>query len=199
MTLCFCDDKYAIMFSDDENDSIEITGSLMLAHPHLKDPNFVRSVVLMTAHEDEGSLGVVINRSAGMALGEVDPSLKKYGLQDVPLYIGGPVASDQLILAGWKVDSIFNEFQLFFGLDPAKAQIKREQDPDLKLRAFRGYAGWSKDQLEGELSDNAWVVSEMDGIALNRFEGDDLWRHVIMNINLELGLMSMAPDIPESN
>ena len=108
------------MFNDDDNDSFEITGSLMLAHPHLKDPNFVRSVVLMTAHEDEGSLGVVINRSAGLVLGEVDPSFEKYGLQDVPLYIGGPVASDQLILAGWKVDSVFNEFQLFFGLDPAK-------------------------------------------------------------------------------
>ena len=60
------------MFQEDDSDEIEILGSLMLAHPHLKDPNFARSVVLMTAHEDEGSLGVVVNRSAGMNLGEVD-------------------------------------------------------------------------------------------------------------------------------
>lgn len=182
-----------------DNDSFDIAGSLMLAHPHLKDPNFVRSVVLMTAHEDEGSLGVVVNRSAGMNLGEVDSSFSKYGLSDVPLYVGGPVASDQLILAGWKVDPIFNEVQLHFGLDPEKAQAKREEDPDFKLRAFRGYAGWQRDQLEGELSDNAWVVSQMDGGALIEFEGDALWRHVIMNINLELGLMSMAPEVVEWN
>ncbi len=187
------------MFEQGEDDAFEITGSLMLAHPHLKDPNFARSVVLMTAHEDEGSLGVVVNKSAGMTLGQVDTSFTDFGLADVPLYIGGPVASEQVILAAWKVDPIVNEFRLYFGLEPMKAQAKREQDPDLNFRAFRGYAGWGKSQLAGELSDNAWVVSDMDGYALTHLEGDELWRHVIMNINLELGLMSMAPDSPEWN
>ena len=157
------------MFQEGHSDEFEIPGSLMLAHPQLRDPNFARSVVLMTAHEDEGSVGVVVNRSAGMNLGEVDDSFADFGLEDVPLYIGGPVATDRVILAAWKVDPIINEFRLYFGLEPNKAQEKRLEDPDLRFRAFRGYSGWDKDQLTGELSDNAWVVSDMDGYALTHF------------------------------
>lgn len=171
----------------------------MLAHPQLKDPNFLRSVILMTAHEEEGSLGVVVNKSSGLKLGEVDRGFADFGLEQVPLYIGGPVSSDQVLLAAWKVDPAFGEFQLFFGLDPAAAKAKLEEDPLLDLRAFRGYAGWGQGQLDSELSDNAWIVSEMDGPALAKLEGDALWRHVMIKINLELGLMSLAPDSPEEN
>ena len=53
--------------------------------------------------------------------------------------------------------------------------------------------------MESELSGNAWIVSEMDGAALLEFEGDSLWRHVIMKADLELGLMSLAHDCPEEN
>jgi len=182
----------------DESPS-SIAGSLMLAHPQLKDPNFVRSVILMTAHEEEGSLGVVVNKASGLVLGEIDAAFADFGLEQVPLYIGGPVSSDQVLLAAWKSDPNFGEFQLFFGLDPASAKAKLEEDPLLSIRAFRGYAGWGEGQLESELSDNAWIVSEMDGPALSELEGDFLWRHVIMKANLELGLMSLAPDCPGEN
>lgn len=187
------------MFDETRSDEFEITGSLLLAHPQLKDPNFARSVVLMTAHEDAGSLGVVVNKRAGKTLGEVDGSFAKFGLEDVPVYIGGPVAQDQLILSAWKASPHTNEFKLFFGLEPARAQEKRFLDPELHFRAFRGYAGWGKDQLAAELKDNAWVLSEMDGYALSELEGDALWRHAVMNINLELGLMTMEPERPEQN
>ncbi len=183
--------------TDDE--SIRIAGSLMLAHPHLKDPNFVRSVILMTAHEEEGALGVVVNKFSGLTLGEVDSGFADFGLDQVPLYIGGPVSSDQVLLAAWKVDPPLGEFKLFFGLDPAAAREKLDEDPNLSLRAFRGYAGWGKGQLESELSDNAWIVSDMDGQAMAELEGDALWRHVIINNNLELGLLSLAPERPEVN
>ncbi len=182
-----------------DESSSSIVGSLMLAHPQLKDPNFVRSVILMTADEEEGSLGVVVNKASGLVLGEIDAAFADFGLEHVPLYIGGPVSSDQVLLAAWKSDPTFGEFQLFFGLDPASAKAKLEEDPKLSIRAFRGYAGWGEGQLDKELADNAWIVSEMDGLALAELEGDSLWRHVILKANLELGLMSLAPDCPEVN
>jgi len=187
------------MLDESKGDGIELTGSLLLAHPHLKDPNFVRSVVLMTSHEEDGSLGVVVNKAAGLVLSEVNPEFDKFGLGDVPLFIGGPVCRDQILMAGWKVAPGSNEFRLYFGLDPETAQQKREEDPNLELRAFRGYSGWEKGQLLSEIYDNAWVVSGVDGFALTKFAGDRLWRKVIMNINLELGLLSMAPEAPELN
>ena len=91
------------------------------------------------------------------------------------------------------------QFQLFFGLEPIVAQSKMQSDPDLVFRAFKGYSGWSQGQLLGELDDNAWVVSEIDGDTLARLEGLELWRHLIMSVNPELGLLSMEPDDPNAN
>jgi len=187
------------MLDDSKSDGIELAGSLLLAHPHLKDPNFLRSVVLGKGVEEGGRLGMEVNKSAGLVLNEVSPEVDAYGLGDVPLYIGGPVCRDQILMAGWKAAPGSNEFKLFFGMDPETAQERREEDPNLELRAFRGYSGWGKGQLLSEIYDNAWVVSSVDGYALTHFGGDQLWRKVIMNINLELGLLSMAPDAPEWN
>ncbi len=182
-----------------DDDDVRLPGSLMAAHPQLKDPNFVRSVILMTSDEEEGSLGVVVNKSAGLTLSEVDPSFNDFGLGDVPLFIGGPVGEDQIILAGWRTDAEAGQFNLFFGLEPSAAQARWEADPSLKIRAYRGYAGWGKGQLDEELSSNAWVLSEMDSYALSELQGERLWRHVILSNNLELGLMSLAPEPPDLN
>ena len=187
------------MYDQFQEEDNQLTGSLILAHPHLKDSNFFRSVVLMTSHGSEGSVGVVVNKDSGVRLGQVGSQFADYDLQDVPLYVGGPVEPERIFLSAWKVVPEANEFKLYFGMEPMIAQSKRESDPELVLRAFKGYSGWSSGQLQGELNENAWVVSKMDGYAINRFDGEELWRHVIMNIDLGLGLMSMAPEVVEWN
>ena len=66
-------------------------GSLLLAHPRLLDPNFCRTVILLSAHlEREGSVGVILNRAIGQTLGEYDPDLATSTLASVPLFLGGP-------------------------------------------------------------------------------------------------------------
>lgn len=182
----------------DDND-IALAGSLLLAHPHLRDPNFAHSVVLMTTHEESGSLGVVLNMSAGQKLRELSPEFDEAGLGEVPVYVGGPVNQNQIILAAWKTLSEEGQFQLFFGLEPLIARSKMETDPDLVFRAFKGYSGWSEGQLLGELKDNAWVVTEVDSDLISRLEGRSLWQKLIMGVNPELGLISMEPEDPDSN
>ena len=187
------------MYDESHEDTIELAGSLLLAHPHLKDPNFACSVVLMTAHEDGGSLGVVLNRSTGKRLRDVSPDFDELGLGDVPLYIGGPVSQEQVILAAWKTLTDEGAFKLYFGMEPSVAQSKMLTDPDLEFRAFKGYSGWGEGQLLGELEDNAWVVSDVDANSLSTLEGEQLWRHLIMEVNPELGLISLEPKDPDSN
>lgn len=187
------------MRDETKGNDINLAGSLLLAHPHLKDPHFTKSVVLMTAHEEEGSVGVVINSPTGMTLREVSDEFEQYELGEVPLYVGGPVSQEQIILAGWSISPDEGEFRLFFGLEPLVAQSKKASEENFTLRAYKGYAGWGKGQLLGELQANAWVVSEMDGLAVDTLEGDGLWRHIIMKINPELGLIALEPDSPESN
>ncbi len=187
------------MYDETQDDSPQLTGSLLLAHPHLKDPNFASSVVLMTRHEDTGSLGVVLNHSTGERLGQLSSEFNECGLGHVPVYLGGPVNPNQIILAAWKTVPDLGQFQLFFGMEPVVAQSKMEEDPDLVFRAFKGYSGWSEGQLLSELESNAWVVSEVDAESISSKDGPDLWRHLIMEVNPELGLLSMVPEDPDSN
>lgn len=187
------------MYDETKGDEIDLAGSLLLAHPHLTDPNFSRSVVLLTAHGADGSLGVVLNRSSGRRLRQLDESFEGFGLGDVPVYLGGPVGQDQIILAAWKTLETAGEFRLYFGLEPLIAQSKMQIDPDLEFRAFQGYAGWGEAQLLGELEDNAWVVADMDARAVSERSGEALWLHLISKTNPELGLLSLEPDEPEAN
>ncbi|EDY80491.1 conserved hypothetical protein [Verrucomicrobiia bacterium DG1235] len=187
------------MYDETQDDSAPLTGSLLLAHPHLKDPNFASSVVLLTRHEESGSLGVVLNKGTGERLGQLSSEFADCGLGEVPVYLGGPVNQNQIILAAWKLIPEKGQFQLYFGMEPLVAQSKMETDPDLEFRAFKGYSGWSEGQLVGELEDNAWVVSEVDAESISTKEGSDLWRHLIMEVNPELGLLSLVPEDPDSN
>ena len=99
-------------------------GNLLLAHPHLLDPNFRRTVILLSAHTDrEGSVGVIVNRAIGQTLGEYDPELARSKLASVPLFVGGPVATDQLILVAWKWSLEESTFKLYFGIDGEKRKV----------------------------------------------------------------------------
>ena len=92
-------------------------GSLLLAHPSLRDPNFRRSVVLMSLHNAEGAMGVVLNRPAGKALAELSGEFALTPLAKVPVFLGGPVQPAQLVLAAWQ--SRPEGFRLHFGVEPS--------------------------------------------------------------------------------
>ncbi|MBC2604744.1 YqgE/AlgH family protein [Pelagicoccus albus] len=187
------------MYDETQDDSEPLVGSLLLAHPHLKDPNFESSVVLLTQHETEGSLGVVLNQGTGECLAELSSDFAAQGLGDIPVYVGGPVNQNQIILAAWKLLPDQGQFQLHFGMEPTVASSKKQTDPDLVFRAFKGYSGWSEGQLVGELESNAWVVSDVDADSMSKLEGPDLWRHLMMEANPELGLLTLLPEDPDSN
>src|SRR6185295_18234760 len=97
-----------------------LAGSLLLAHPAMKDPNFRRSVVLMSSHNAEGAIGVVLNRPLGKRLGELSGDFALGPLASIPLFNGGPVQTEQLVLTAWQIRD--DGFRLHFGIDPDKAQ-----------------------------------------------------------------------------
>src|SRR5881397_945982 len=96
-----------------------LAGSLLLAHPRMRDPNFRRSVVLMSVHNAEGAMGVVLNRPLGKRLGELSGDFALGRLSGVPLFAGGPVQTEQLVLAAWQTRD--DGFRLHFGIEPDKA------------------------------------------------------------------------------
>jgi putative transcriptional regulator len=176
-----------------------LAGSLLLAHPGLLDPNFRRTVVLLSAHSDEGAMGVIINRPLNKKLADISGDFALSDLADVPVFCGGPVQDKQLIISAWEATDEEGVFKLYFGLDPEKATELKRSHEQIELRAFLGYSGWTQGQLEGELQQNAWVVAPVDGTVISGEEGVGMWRTIIRRISPELHLLAEAPDDPQLN
>lgn len=175
-----------------------LTGQLLLAHPVMRDPNFGRAVVLMSAHDPNGALGVVINRPLRQRLDDVSTDFALGPLAAVPVYRGGPVETEKLILAAWRWRESTDEFELQFGLDVERA-TELAQVGDFTLRAFLGYAGWSGGQLETEMQQNAWFVAGPADYNLEAEEGTALWRLILGSLDPELKLLADEPDDPSRN
>ncbi len=176
------------------------SGQLLIAHPGLEDSNFSRTVVLISAHTpDEGSLGVILNRPLGKTIGEEYGDYAYGPLSDIPLYLGGPVQEDEMILTAWYWESNSRIFRLYFGIDESKALEIKMLNPDAEFRAFLGYAGWEKGQLEEELSQDAWLVSAIEAKMSCSSEGERYWKRIISKISPELGFIADLPDDPSRN
>lgn len=175
-----------------------LAGALLLAHPSMRDKNFRRAVVLLSAHDEKGAMGVVLNRPLDKRLGQLNAEFALSPLSSVPLYEGGPVDTDRLLLCAWRFHPDGTGFQLMFGIDPQKA-VELQSQEGMQLRAFLGYAGWSGGQLETELGQNTWVVSPLMADVLDLNQDQTLWRAILTGLGNEWKLLVDEPDDPSLN
>jgi putative transcriptional regulator len=173
-----------------------LAGSILLAHPGLLDPNFRRTVVLMSVHNKDGAMGVVLNRPLGKTLSELNGSFAYGPLSSVPVFSGGPVQPEQLILVAWQPCD--EGYRLHFGVEPEKAS-ELLNDGVTQLRAFVGYSGWESGQLENEMKMNTWVVAPMAPEMIGVSPDESLWRSMFSSMGPEWRLLASAPDKPENN
>ena len=173
-----------------------LAGTLLLAHPAMRDPNFRRSVVLMSAHNAEGAMGVVLNRPLGKRLGELSGDFALGPLAGVPLFKGGPVQTDQLVLVAWQRHP--EGFRLHFGVEPDKAEQLLAED-GTEIRGFLGYSGWSAGQLENEMRMQTWIVADVPEDLLTHSQDETLWKMVLSREGAEWRLLANEPDKPELN
>tara|TARA_Y100000588_G_scaffold333588_1_gene372574 strand:- start:518 stop:1081 length:564 start_codon:yes stop_codon:yes gene_type:complete len=176
------------------------SGNLLVAKPNLLDPNFHRSVVLLSMHSpQEGAMGVIINRPTGKTLGQQNPSFEFSPLSDIPVFHGGPVATDQLMLAAWRWPSELHSFEMHFGLTENKMEEMLDSVPQLEARCFAGHSGWTAQQLEEEIQQHAWGLSSMRFDLLRKFQGIDLWKRLACLVDPDLRIDVEAPDDPSMN
>lgn len=173
-------------------------GQLLLASPAMKDPNFRRTVILMSAHDGEGAMGAVLNRPAGRTLGVLNPEFAPTALGQLPVFRGGPVETDKLILAAWQTRDDLGEFQLNFGLEPNRA-LELLGTQGVTVRAFLGYAGWGKGQLENEMRHQTWFTASVTDYNLGSEEGIGLWRLILGSMGPEMKLQAEEPEDPGMN
>ena len=190
------------MNSRSSEDDESLAGSLLLAHPVLRDTTFRRTAILMSSHDDQGAMGVVLNRPLNKRLGELGGDFAFGALSDVPVFDGGPVAKRQLILCAWRPhpseEDEGESLELLFGLDPERAAELAGQE-GVQLRAFLGYAGWTGGQLEGELERDTWVVAELEPDIIRQRPDETLWRKALSELDPQWRLLAGEPDDPERN
>ena len=186
------------MIGDDAEHN-SLAGSLLLADPGLPDPHFRRTVVLISAHSlAEGAMGVILNRPTGEALADLDPNLRYDQLGEVPVYEGGPVQPERILLGAWRWSGEGNVFRLFLGIDPQQARELKE-DGATELRAFRGFAGWGEGQMEAEIATDSWTVMPITAETFGGVNGVALWKHLVKQVHPEWILEVERPDHPERN
>ena len=182
-----------------DNDEKPAAGLLLVAHPFQRDGYFKHTVVLLMLHSvEEGALGVILNRPLLKTLGEYDSELSDSKLAGVPLYDGGPVGKDQLILVAWKWDSKEGIQKFYFGIDEDKARQIIDMDPEFEIRGFLGHSGWGEGQLEGELETDSWVISKISPEWLE-LEGLEAWQSILSSQGPEMQLLAEEPEDPSVN
>jgi len=178
-----------------------LSGSILFSHPTLKDPNFAQSIVFLSAHsKDQGTIGVILNRPIHKSLTELDITLDCGELADVPVFEGGPVEKDKLIIAAWEWLDSESSFKLYFGIDLEKTKELRKKSENLTIVCFLGHSGWSPGQLENELEDEAWLVSSLDHDLFSQMSlCRATWRKAVGGMSDELRLLADAPENPLLN
>jgi putative transcriptional regulator len=181
-----------------------LVGRLLVATPVLDDPNFRRAVVLLLDHNDEGALGIVVNRPLEVEVAAVLPLWQPYATAPGRLFQGGPVALDSAL----GVVAVPGDDEEPFGVKRiigSVGLVDLDIPPQIiaggvaGLRIFAGYAGWGAGQLEKEISNGAWYVVDAEARDPFTDSPDQLWRQVLRRQRGNLALVSTFPDDPAMN
>jgi putative transcriptional regulator len=177
-------------------------GSLLVAEPFLKDPNFLRSVILLCEHGNEGSVGFVLNKPYKQQLGELVPELqtKKWSL-----YNGGPVQTDSLHFIHQYPRLIPGSREIKKGIwwggdfSTVIHLLKKDAlEPD-RLRFFLGYSGWEKGQLNEELQQNSWFTTEARSSLVFAKKPQEIWNETVKSMGDDFAMMIHFPIDPQLN
>lgn len=184
-------------------------GQLVVATPSLLDPNFARTVVLLLqADEDDGALGLVLNRPSGTGVEEVLPDWAPLAAPPAVVFTGGPVQPNAAICLGHgRVGgTAIGAYSVLEGVPGTSVgTVDLDAAPDdlvpavSEVRLFAGYAGWGAGQLEAEVEEGAWWV--LDALPGDAFTADPelLWSAVLRRQGAPIAFAASYPPDPTLN
>jgi len=178
-----------------------LSDHFLIAMPGLKDPNFAHSVTYICEHTEDGALGLIINRTSNVSLGEL---LQHLGDQQAPaavaatpVMIGGPVQQDRGFvlhtpIGKWESSlAVGSHLGLTTSRDVLLA-MARGEGPD-KVLVTLGYAGWGAGQLEREMAANAWLAGPADPTIIFETPVEQRWHAAAALLGVELSLLATDP------
>jgi putative transcriptional regulator len=178
-----------------------LRGKLLIASPTLLDPNFERTVVLIADHDEEGAIGVVLNRPSGTTVAETVPELVEVAGGEALVHVGGPVQEGALIVLAEFSDpaAAASIVVADVGLVSASAETADLPAAVRRARVYAGHAGWGPGQLEREVEEEAWIVEAPLPAELFPSDPETLWRDVLLRKGGRYALLARMPADPSLN
>jgi putative AlgH/UPF0301 family transcriptional regulator len=176
-------------------------GRFLVASRDLGDPSFAKTVILLVHYkEDQGAVGLVVNRATDVPISRVFQDLKEAKSRTDPIYVGGPVELNTvmaLLKTASKPESstrVFNDVFLITNKDLLKATLASGAEPSV-FHAFVGYAGWGPGQLEHEMELGAWHSMPADAATVFHSDPDSVWPRLIRRTETQVALAPLIPRI----
>ncbi len=177
-------------------------GVLLIADPFLKDPNFMRTVVLLTEHRTDGSIGFVINRQYENTLDELLPEVEGFKL---PVYYGGPVQMNTIHFLHRYPLEIPGGVEVMKGIywggdfDAVLNLINSGEIDAGRIRFFIGYSGWSQGQLTTEMGEKTWLTTEATRQLIFHNQAEEIWKDSLKHMGGDYEMMINFPIDPQLN
>ncbi len=177
-------------------------GILLIADPFLKDPNFLRTVILLCEHREKGSFGFVLNKQIEQTLDELITGMGGY---TIPVYYGGPVQMNTIYFIHQYPDlipdscKISNDIYWGGNFETVTVLLKNNSLDLNKIKFFIGYSGWGDGQLTDELKEKSWLtVSATCNLVFNT-QQDEIWKGSLQHLGGEYEMMINFPIDPQLN
>ena len=178
-------------------------GRILISDPFEGDEYFERSVVYLCEHSKEGSFGFVLNNLVDINIQELNPDFPEI---TIPMSLGGPVETESLYFLHTIGHELNESIELQKGIyiggdfDQLAKIVKEEQFTNHQIRFFLGYSGWEAKQLEEEIADHVWIVSEIDSLdEIMNTTIEDPWKYFIQKLGGKYKLIADFPINPNQN
>lgn len=171
-----------------------LAAHLLISSAGLHDPNFRHTVVVIGAHNEEGALGVILNRPTEILVVEAIPVLADLSAPGARLFEGGPVQPTQPILLAELDGSVHPDVPVVGNIGFLAGEIEDSlRTSILRARVFAGYSGWGPGQLEAELSEGSWIVEPACDDDIFTDEPEALWKRILERKGGRYRQIAMVP------
>jgi putative transcriptional regulator len=178
-----------------------LEGQLLIASPAMSDPNFARTVVAIANHDEDGALGIVLNRPSETEVVEAVPELDGVVDPDEVVFVGGPVQPASIVVLAEFENPAEAAYLVVgsIGLVSDRTGLDQLDTATARRRVFAGYTGWGPGQLEAELEREDWIVEPALAADVFDEEPGELWGRVLQRKGGQFRLLARMPPDPTVN
>lgn len=180
--------------------SVNLTRHFLIAMPAMTDPHFAKTLTFICEHNEQGALGVVVNRPIDLTLHalleQIEIAPASEACRQTPVHYGGPVQTDRGFVlhapaGAWQSTlTVGEDIGLTTSKDVLQAAARGEGPP--RMLVTLGYAGWAPGQLEHELAQNAWLTVNADERILFETPADQRYAAGLKLLGIDLAMLSDA-------